>query len=75
MGTCHTKHLQDAGTLDPFVGDEDDDEFLGHQRQTQHQRECQEGCETKQFSEYGFLAVAVILDTGEHWLGDARNHA
>jgi hypothetical protein len=35
--------LHDAGTHQPFLGDEDDDELLGDQGQTKHQGESDEG--------------------------------
>ena len=60
-----------AGTHQPLLGDEDDDELLGHQRQAQHQGKGDEGGEAQQLAQYGLLAVAVFLYLGEHGLGDA----
>ena len=73
-GSPHAKQLQDGRTRQPFLGNGNDNQFLGYQAQTKHGGKGNESGEAEQLAEDVELALAVVGNAGKDRLGNAIDH-
>ena len=62
------ENLQERDALLPFLGEGEDDEFIGYDSQAEQAWEGEENRESQHLAEHALLAFFLVVDGGEHGL-------
>ena len=62
------ENLQEHDALFPFLGEGEDDEFIGYDSQAEQAWEGEENRESQHLAEHALLAFFLVVDRGEHGL-------